>query len=102
MRIIKEPFLKAQALAFPQAAAWLQAFRAIARAAEWKSIVDLRRDYPHADAVTVKSGRTVIVLNVAGNKYRLLVAVHFNVQTVFTLRFLTHIQYSKGRWKSEL
>jgi len=87
---------------FPQATPWLTAFLSVARAASWKSIVDLRRNYPHADAVIVKSKRTIIVLNVAGNKYRLIVALHFNTQTIYTLRFLTHAEYSKGNWKSEL
>jgi mRNA interferase HigB len=72
------------------------------RPAQWKSIVDLRKNYPHADALTVASKRTVIVLNVAGNKYRLIIAVHFNTQTVFTLRLLTHAEYSKDHWKNEL
>ena len=102
MRIVKESFLKESAVRFPQAAAWLSAFRDIARAAQWKSIVDLRQDYPHADALKVASRRTVIVLNVAGNKYRLIIAVHFNARTVFTLRLLTHAEYSKENWKSEL
>lgn len=102
MRVIKEPFLKAMAVRYPQAATWIAGFRAVARAAQWQSIVDLRKDYPHADAVETKSNRTVIVLNVAGNKYRLVVAIHFNHQTVFTLRFLTHAEYSKNNWKNEL
>ncbi|MDQ3621659.1 MAG: type II toxin-antitoxin system HigB family toxin [Verrucomicrobiota bacterium] len=28
--------------------------------------------------------------------------MHFNRQIVFTLRFLTHPEYSKGAWKTEL
>ena len=70
--------------------------------ARWRNVVELRQTYPHADLVTVKSGRKVIVLNAAGNKYRMVVAMHFNRQTVYTLRFMTHAEYSKGDWKSEL
>jgi len=77
-------------------------FRKICKSAKWKNIVDLRRTYPHADLVTVESGRTVIVLNVAGNKYRLLIAAYFNRQIIFTLKFLTHAEYSKSHWKNEL
>jgi len=90
------------AIRHPQAAEWLEAFRKIALGARWKNVVELRRTYPHADLVTVKSKRTVIVLNVARNKYRMIIAIHFNRQTLFTLRFLTHAEYSKGNWKSEL
>lgn len=87
---------------FPQAAEWLVTFQKSCKSAKWQSIVDLRRVYPHADLVKVKSGRSVIVLNAAGNKYRMLIALHFDRQTVFTLRFMTHAEYSKDHWKNEL
>jgi hypothetical protein len=32
----------------------------------------------------------------------LIVAIHFDRQMVYTLRFFTHAEYSKGRWKDEL
>lgn len=90
------------AVRYPDAARWLAAFEKSASAAKWKNIVHLREAYPHADAVAAASGRTVLVLNAAGNKYRLIVAIHFNRQTIFTLRFLTHAEYSKTAWKNEL
>jgi mRNA interferase HigB len=58
--------------------------------------------YPGADPVEVASGRQVIVFNVCGNTYRLIVALHFDRQWAYTLRFLTHAEYSKNRWKDEL
>jgi mRNA interferase HigB len=39
---------------------------------------------------------------VCGNTYRLIVAMHFDRQTAYTLRFLTHAEYSTDRWKDEL
>jgi mRNA interferase HigB len=102
MRIVTEPFLKSMATRFPQAAGWLAAFLKNARAASWNNIVELRRAYPHADSVTVRSGRTVIIFNAAGNKFRLIAAIHFNAQIIFTLRFLTHAEYSKNQWKDDL
>ena len=44
----------------------------------------------------------MLVFNVCGNTYRLIVAIHFDRQLVYTLRFLTHAEYSKDRWKDEL
>jgi len=41
------------------------------------------------------------VFNVCGNTYRLIVAIHFDHQTAYTLRFLTHAEYCKDRWKNE-
>ena len=102
MRIVTELFLREMGKRVPQAAEWLDTFQEAARKATWKNIVELRTAYPHADAVKVESKRTVIVLNVCGNKYRLIVAIHFNRQTIFTLRFLTHAEYSKDQWKKEL
>lgn len=102
VRIVTEPFLQQIGVRYPQAAPWLENFRKIARTAKWKNLAELRRTYPHADLVTMESGRTVIVLNVAGNKYRLIAAVHFNRRIIFTLKFLTHAEYSKDKWKTEL
>ena len=86
----------------PQAGAWLACWCKAVRAARWRSLADVRKTYPSADAVTVNSGRTVTVFNVCGNNYRLLAALHYNRKIVFTLRFLTHAEYSKAEWKNDL
>lgn len=62
----------------------------------------MRRAFPSADLVAVRSGRKVVVFNVGGNEFRLLCVVHFNTGMVFALRFLTHAEYSKDHWKDEL
>jgi mRNA interferase HigB len=70
--------------------------------ATWRSLAELRQVYPHADPVGVASGRTVVVFNIRGNRYRLITAIHYNRQVIYTLRFLTHAEYSKDRWKETL
>jgi mRNA interferase HigB len=102
VRIVIEPFLVSAAKDYPKAAAYLDTWRKVVKAATWPSLADVRQSYPSADAVRVQSGRTVVVFNVCGNTYRLIVAVHFNRQIVYTLRFLTHSEYSKDTWKGEL
>jgi len=102
IRIVAKPFLRQAAARYPEAGPWLRAFEKIASASKWTNVVDLRAQYPHADAVVAASGRSVVVLNAAGNKYRLIVAIHFNRQVIFALRFLTHAEYSKNAWKREL
>ena len=102
MRIIKESYLKRKAIEYPKAAKYLASWVAVVRAATWTNIKELRGSYPSADIVEVDSGGRVFVFNVCGNTYRLIVAIHFNRQIVFTLRFLTHAEYSKDHWKSEL
>ena len=44
----------------------------------WTCIEDVRNVYPSADAVKVKSGRTLYVFNIRGNRYRFICAMHFN------------------------
>ena len=102
MRIIKEGFLKRAAREHPKAAGYLEKWRKVVRAAVWPNVVELRRTYPGTDSVKVRSGRRVLVFNVCRNDYRLMAAVHFNRQIVYTLRFMTHAEYSKDRWKTEL
>jgi mRNA interferase HigB len=102
VRIIKEGFLKRAALEHPKAAGWLERWRKVVRAAVWQNVVELRRTYPATDLVKVRSGRRVLVFNVCRNDYRLIAAVHFNRQIVYTLRFMTHAEYSQDRWKTEL
>ena len=44
----------------------------------------------------------MLVFNVCGNTYRLVVAMHFNSQIACKLRFLTHAEYDRDDWKDEL
>jgi len=70
--------------------------------ASWRNLQDVRRDYSHADAVIVASGRPVTVFNIAGNKYRLIVDILYRVQVIYVCAVLTHAEYSKNRWKDNL
>ena len=87
---------------YPDAAVALTAWLSNASRASWRSLSDVRRVYPHADAVVVESARTVVVFNIRGNRYRLITAIHYNRQVIYTLRFMTHAEYSKDRWKDSL
>ena len=102
MRIIKQAFLVQAGKVHPKAAGYLETWRRIVRAADWRSLAEVRRTYPSADAVRVKSGRQVLVFNVCGNDFRLIVAAHFNRQIIYTLRWMTHAEYSKDIWKDTL
>jgi mRNA interferase HigB len=102
MRVITRKRLREFAQRYPDAAESLRKWEHVFREAEWESLQEVRRVYPHADAVTVTSGNTVTVFNVRGNKYRLITAIHYNWQRVYILRLLTHAEYSKGFWKDSL
>lgn len=102
MRIIKVPFLHEAAKKFPKARKWIENWHSLTKGAQWKNIQEVRASYPSADTVTVDSGSNVVVFNVCHNDYRLIVAIHYNRGIVYTLRFLTHAEYSKDKWKKEL
>src|SRR5713226_7473830 len=102
MRIITRKRLKVFAEQHSDAAEPLEKWYQLTRQARWQSLQDVRRVYPHADAVTVASGNTVTVFNIRGNRYRLIAAIHYNRQRVYVLRLLRHAEYSKGVWKEEL
>ena len=102
MRIIKVPFLAEAAKKHPKARKWIENWCSIVKEVPWKNIQDVRASYPSADTVTVGSGSNVVVFNVCGNDFRLIVAIHYNRGIVYTLHFLTHAEYSKDKWKKEL
>ena len=99
MRIINETFLVAAGREHPPAASHLDARRKFVRKAAWRHLIDVRQTYPDTDSVKVRSGRQVLVFNIRRNEYRLIVAAHFNRQIVYTLRFMTHAEYSREDWK---
>ena len=65
---------------------------------------DPRNDAAECRRVIAKRANAVCVFNLGHGKsaYRLIAAIHFNTQTVFVLRLLTHAEYDKQEWKSEL
>ena len=102
MRIIRVPFLVEAVGKFPKARKWIENWCSIAKEVQWRNIQEVRATYPSADTVAVDSGSKVVVFNVSGNDFRLIVAIHYNRGIVYTLRFLTHAEYSKDKWKREL
>src|SRR5258708_38695504 len=89
MRVIARPvlirFIKRHRDAEGTIKAWYQE----ARRAHWKTANELKQQY--ANASILRNGR--VVFNLAGNKYRLIVGIHFDSKLVF-IRFIgTHLEY---------
>jgi mRNA interferase HigB len=72
----------------------LDAWYRIAKKAEWRNLMDVRRVYPSADAV----GRFT-VFNIKGNAYRLITEINYQTGRIFLRHVLTHAEYSRGGWK---
>ena len=78
---------------------WLASWFATVESVIWNSIEDVRRAYPSADGVKLKSKVVITVFNVKGNEYRLLTAIDYDVGIVEALDVLTHAEYDKDLWK---
>ena len=102
MRIIKTSMLKAFWEDHREAEASLRTWVRQTKGAEWRNFVQVRKTFPSADQVAVASGRTVVVFDVARNRYRLIAAVHYNTRIVYTLMVLTHKEYDRNMWKARL
>ena len=102
MRVISLKTLKAFWLKHPDAQEPLRLWFKVATAALWPNFMAVRHTFGSADTAKVKSGNTVTIFDIGGNKYRLIAAIHYNTQCVYALRVLTHPEYGKGTWKDRL
>ena len=62
----------------------------VTKRAVWRHLVDVRADFPHADAVGLFT-----VFNIGGNKWRIAVFVHYRKQIVYIKRIGAHEEYDK-------
>lgn len=63
----------------------------IALEAEWKTLADIKNDFPSVDYI----GEQRYVFNIRGNRYRLVVVIKFTMGYIF-IRFIgSHQEYDK-------
>jgi len=95
MHVITRRTLLGFATKHPDAARPLDDWYRLAKRLRWKSIVDARKTFPHADGV----GRFT-VFNIGGNKYRLVTEVKYGSGRIYIIAVLTHAEYGKREWKT--
>jgi len=79
----------------PELAGPVDTWFRMAKRAQWKSIEEVRRDFPAADGV----GKFT-VFNVKGNHFRLVAEVNYRTGRIFIRHDLPpHTEYDKGAWK---
>jgi mRNA interferase HigB len=78
----------------PTARASLTSWFQVTEQATWKSLVEVRQVYPHADFVN-----SWTVFNIKGNDFRLITRVNYRQQVVNIRAMLTHAEYTKGKWE---
>lgn len=94
MHVISEKKLRAFWAVHPDSESPLRAWLQTAEKADWANFAEVRATFPHADLVG-----DLTVINIGGNKYRLVVAIHFNRGKVFVRHVLTHAEYNQGKWR---
>lgn len=92
MRLISNRSLTAFAAIHPTANSPLQAWRKLIELGIYVDFAALKKTFNSVDKVG-----TFHVFNVAGNKFRIVAAIHFNTQTVYVREVFTHKEYNK--WK---
>lgn len=95
MHIISQRRIRDYSAQRPDCRSALASWYRIAKAATWNNLAEVRRDFPHADAVGNKT-----VFNIRGNTYRLITAIHYNKHRVHIRELLTHAEYDRGDWKA--
>ena len=90
MRVISRKALREFARAHQDAETPLDDWYRIAKRLRWTSLVDVRKTYPHADAVG-----EFTIFNIGGNKYRLVVAVNYAYRMCYVRFVGTHQAYDR-------
>ena len=68
----------------------LKAWFAIAKKAGWKNFAEVKEQFGSASAVGTR-----VVFNIAGNKYRLVVRINYELQIAFVRFVGTHKEYDE-------
>jgi mRNA interferase HigB len=94
LHILSRKKLLAATERHPDLSTPLDVWYRIAKRADWKSLMDVKRIFPSTDA----AGKFT-VFNIKGNAYRLIAEINYTTGRVFLRHVLTHAEYSKGGWK---
>jgi mRNA interferase HigB len=96
VRIIRKRTLEEFWATYDDAEKPLRAWHQLTEAANWTSVVDVRKTFPTADA----AGR-LTVFNIKGNTYRLIVRIEYKSHMVYVRWFGTHADYDKNEWQKD-
>jgi mRNA interferase HigB len=89
-REVLERFCEAQ----PDCRRWISAWITDVRGSTWRSPQDIKDKYVSVSFLA----DSVVIFNVRGNNYRLVVRVAYGVRVVFVQWIGTHAEYDKKRF----
>ncbi len=94
MRVISQSAWRDVVAVDPSVEGPISEWYKVAKNATWRSLVDVRKVYPHADFI-----HPYAVFNIKGNSYRLVVKIEYRWQIICIKALLTHAEYDRGKWK---
>ena len=94
MHVISRKALREFADTHREAEAPLDDWYRTTKRLRWTSLMDVRKTFPHADAVG-----EFTIFNISGNKYRLATYINYGTGKVYIRPVMTHEEYSRKDWK---
>ncbi len=94
MHVITRRRLKDFWVKHPDSAVPLETWYRVMKKERFLDFVHLKQIFGSADYV---NGLTVF--DIGGNKYRLIVSIHYNAGQVYIRNVLTHTEYDRKNWK---
>jgi mRNA interferase HigB len=94
MHVITRKRLNEFANRYPETKTALVHWYRLIKQGHFSSFSELRSLFPSVDQV----GK-LTVFNVAGNKVRLIAAIHYNRNKVYIRSILTHEEYDENKWR---
>lgn len=92
MRVYGEAAVAKFARKYPASRKPLQRFLDIAREADWPHYLSVKKSFATADYAPSTG---TLILDIGGNKYRLIARADFEEQMLFIQRILTHEEYTR-------
>lgn len=92
MRLISNKALRDFAKTHPAAHGPLQGWRRVVEQGRFRNFAELKKAFNAVD----KAG-DYFVFNIAGNRCRLIAAIHFNTQILYVRAVMTHADYNHWR-----
>ncbi|HEY9701411.1 MAG TPA: type II toxin-antitoxin system HigB family toxin [Allocoleopsis sp.] len=96
MHLIAVRKLRADTSLYPDVKNPIETWYATIKKAQWSNLEDVRKIYRDAESVG-----NFTVFNIKGNRYRLIVGIDYQTQTIYYKYFLTHGEYDKNNWKND-
>jgi mRNA interferase HigB len=96
MHIITKRALRVFWEKHPDAKESLNYWYQVARKNNWQNLVEVRKDFSHADLAGVCT-----IFNISGNKYRLITKIYYQDQVILIRFVLTHAEYDKGGYRND-